>query len=166
MTLLLIGFATRFLFACMLCYLTSFCHYSCLLPCLFFLACQCLISGFLISHQSPEMPSCKTFPTHLHFTFLSGFKYISLYSLILILTITGLPERGGGLNIQTGKLSEQGFYQRSVIENLKRAKKNVFFFSLFELLARIIEYHIQYAFLRLKTETNTGIPLYRYCFFL
>ena len=127
MTLLLIGFATRFLFACMLCYLPSFCHYSCLLPCLFFLACQCLISGFLISHQSPEMPSCKTFPTHLHFTFLSGFKYISLYSLILILTITGLPERGGGLNIQTGKLSEQGFYQRSVIENLKRAKKNVFF---------------------------------------
>ena len=163
MTLLLIGFATQFLFACMLCYLPSFCHYSCLLPCLFFLARQCLISGFLISHQSPEMPSCKTFPTHLHFNFLSGFKYISLYSLILILTITGLPERGGGLNIQTGKLSEQGFIKEVW---LKSQKKCFFFFSLFELLARIIEYHIQYAFLRLKTETNTGIPLYRYCFFL
>lgn len=45
-----------------------------------------------------------------------------------------------------------------MIENLKRAKKiGFFFFSLFELLARIIEYHIQYAFLRLKTETNTGL---------
>lgn len=128
MTLLLIGFATRFLFACMLCYLPSFCHYSCLLPCLFFLACQCLISGFLISHQSPEMSSCKTFPTHLHFTFLSGFKYISLCSLILILTITGLPERGGGVEYPDWEIIRAGFYQRSVIKNLKRAKKNGFFF--------------------------------------